>query len=172
MCAREPTQGFLTQGLRVRPVATPRRGGFRVGAIGQIGIARGGGEGKKLTFCYFWYCPDLPGRFLSNSVRNRGDPDDEFLGSWWAPGLLLLEEKAAWSSSQFVRFPPMVSKPQSRIEPRWTCKRNACKTVRVHLETCTVNDNQEALSFIPVMHQPVFFSVFLRLHGYHGKKKG
>ena len=80
MCAREPTQGFLTQGLRVRPVATPRRGGFRVGAIGQIGIARGGGEGKKLTFCYFWYCPDLPGRFLSNSVRNRGDPDDEVLG--------------------------------------------------------------------------------------------
>ena len=134
MCAREPTQGFLTQGLRVRPVATPRRGGFRVGAIGQIGIARGGGEGKKTDFfVIFGYCPDLPGRFLSNSVRNRGVPDDEFLGSWWAPGLLLLEEKAAWSSSQFVRFPPMVSKPQSRIEPRWTCKRNACKTVRVHL---------------------------------------
>ena len=40
----------------------------------------GGGEGKKLTFCYFWYCPDLPGRSLSNSVRDRGDPDDEVLG--------------------------------------------------------------------------------------------
>ena len=135
---------------------------------------RGEGGEKSGLFCsffyYFWYYLDLPGRFLSNSVRNRGDPDDEFLGSWWAPGLLLLEEKAAWSSSQFVRFPPMVSKPQSRIEPRWTYKRNACKTVRVHLETCTVNDNQEALSSI-VMHQPVFFSVFLRLHGYHGKKK-
>ena len=40
----------------------------------------GGGEGKKLTFCYFWYCLDLPGRSLSNSVRDRGDPDDEVLG--------------------------------------------------------------------------------------------
>ena len=92
---------------------------------------RGEGGEKKVDFfvlfCYSGHYLDLPGRFLSNSVRNRGDPDDEFLGSWWAPGLLLLEEKAAWSSSQFVRFPPMVSKPQSRIEPRWTYKRNASR---------------------------------------------
>ena len=73
----------------------------------RIGIAMGGGEGKKLTFCYFWCCLDLPGRSLSISVRDRGDLDDEVLGLV-SPGLMLLEKKAAVCSSKPGRLSPMV----------------------------------------------------------------
>ena len=45
-----------------------------------IVIAMGGGWGKKWTFCYFWSRLDLPGRSLSNLVKDRADLGDEFFG--------------------------------------------------------------------------------------------
>ena len=83
MCAREPTQGFLTQGLRVRPVATPRRGGFRVGAIGQIGLARGGGEGKKLTFLLFLVIILI---FLEDFCQTQSEIGEILMMNFWGVG--------------------------------------------------------------------------------------
>ena len=73
----------------------------------SIDIAMGGGWGKMGLFCYFWYCLDLPGRSLSKLVRDRADPDDEFLGLV-SPGLMLVEKKAAVCSSKPGRLSPMV----------------------------------------------------------------
>ena len=83
MCAREPTQGFLTQGLRVRPVATPRRGVFRVGAIGQIGIARGGREGKKTDFLLF-FC--LVRIFLEDFCQTQSEIGEILMMKFWGVG--------------------------------------------------------------------------------------
>ena len=67
----------------------------------------GGGWGKKWTFCYFWSRLDLPGRSLSNLVKDRADLDDEFLGLV-SLGRVLVEKKAAVCSSKPGRLSPMV----------------------------------------------------------------